>query len=313
MAYRLLPNDVQQWKVVIIAFAVATTFWFFNSLNKNYTTSLNYPVAFVYNKDSLISVRRLPSSIDLDVSGGGWNLLRKEPIFSPEALQIDLSNPVGLSHLSWSQVLPSIKSQIEELSINRVFQDTLRIQIEPLLTKKVKLWVDSTRLKMEPNFRIVSSVSIPNDSIVLTGPKSFIDSLGSTYELQIVEDRIDENFDENVAVIIPRPDLISVEPPSVNAIFSVDRFDKLQIEVPVDPINFPLDSSYQLAEEMVTILFTVRRSFEQDYSLSDFGVSADYNILRTSDSSVLVELLHFPEEIDEIEVRPKQLRVISNE
>ena len=313
MAFRLLPNNVKQWKVVILAFAVAATFWLFNSLNKEYTTSLNYPVAFVYNQDSLISVRSLPSSIDLDVTGGGWSLLRKEPIFSPDPVKIDLSNPVGVRHLSWSQVLPSIKSQIEELSINRVFQDTLRIQIEPRINKKVKLWVDSTRINMKDNFRIVSSVSMPRDSIVLTGPKSFIDTLGATYELQIVEDRIDEDFDENVALIVPRPDLISAEPSSVRTIFSVDRFDQLQIEVIVDPINFPSDSSYRLAEEKVTLHFTVRRSLEQDYSMADFGVSADYNILRSSDSSVLVELLHFPEEIGEIEVRPKQLRVIANE
>ena len=313
MAFRLLPNDVKQWKVAIIAFAVAATFWFFNSLNKNYTTSLNYPVKFVYNKDSLISVRSLPSTIDLDVSGGGWSLLRKELIFNPDPIEIDLSNPVGVSHLSWTQVLPSIKNQMEELSVNRVFQDTLRIQIEPLLSKKVKLWVDSTQIRMENNFRIVSSVSMPNDSIILTGPKSFIDSLGSTYELQIVEDRIDENFDENVDVILPRPNLISAVPSFVNTLFSVERFDQLQIEVPVDPINFPSDSSYQLVTDQVTILFTVRRSLQQDYSQSDFGVSADYNILRARDSSVLVELLHFPEEVVEIAVSPKQLRVISNE
>ncbi len=313
MAFRLLPNNIKQWKVVIIAFAVATTFWFFNSLNKDYTTSLNYPIKFIYNEDSLISVRSLPARIELDVTGGGWSLLRKETQFNPKPLEVFLENPVGMYYLSWVEMVPSFRDQMGEVNVNQVLQDTLRIQIEPLLQKKMKLWVDSTQIKLENNYRLVSSVTVPNDTITLFGPKSFIDSLGSTFELQISEESIDENFDDEILVIVPRPSLIRSEPSSVQTIFSVERFDQLQIDVPVETLNFPADSSFQLERETVTIHFTAQRSLQREYVSTDFGISADMNIVRSSDSTVLAMLLHFPEEIVDIEIKPKQIRIIPNE
>lgn len=296
-----------------MAFAVATTFWFFNSLNKDYSTSLSYPVKFIYNHDSLISVRDLPSSIDLDVSGGGWSLLRKEPLFNPEPLEVNLENPVGKNYLSWLEVLPSIREQMGEVSVNQVFQDTLRIQIEPILKKHVRVWVDSSKLKLAEDFRLVSAVSFPNDSIMLVGPKSYIDTIQSTFELQMLVSNIDENFENEVIVILPNPRLIRSEPASVETVFEVDRFDELKIEIPVEAINFPADTSSYLTNPKVTIYFTVQRALQQDYVTSDFGVSADFNMLRKSDSTVLAMILQYPEEATEIRVEPKQIRVDTNE
>jgi len=296
-----------------MAFAVATTFWFFNSLNKNYTTSLEYPVRFIYNQDSLVSVRVLPASIDLDVSGGGWNLLRTEALFNPKPLEIALENPVGIPYLSWLQMLPSIREQLSDLSVNQVLQDTLRIQIEPILSKKVRLWVDSTKIKLEDDFRLVSAVSLPIDSITLVGPKSFIDTLKSTFELQLLEGGVDENFDENVLVVIPKPQLIHSIPPAVQATFEVDRFDELQIEVPIEIINFPTDSSYYLAESNVILHFTVQRSLQKDYVKTDFGIFADFYMMNTEDSTTSVLLLHFPEEVVNVRIRQTKIRVLSNE
>ena len=296
-----------------MAFAVATTFWFFNSLNKDYSTSLEYPVRFVYNQDSLISVRVLPSSIDLDVSGGGWNLLRTEALFNPKPLEIALENPVGIPYLSWLQMLPSIREQLSDLSINQVLQDTLRIQIEPILSNKIRLWVDTTKIKLEDNFRLISAVSLQMDSITLIGPKSFIDTLDSTFELQILEGGIDDNFDESVIVVVPKPQLIHSIPPAVRAGFEVDRFDELQIEVPIEIINFPTDSSYYLAESHVMLHFTVQRSLQMDYVKTDFGVFVDFNTLNVEDSTTSVSLLHFPEEVVNVRIEKKEIRVLSNE
>lgn len=313
MTFKLTPRGVKRWKVVIVAFAVSAVFWLFNSLNKDYTTSLRYPVRFVYNRDSLVSVKTLPSSIDLDVTGGGWNLLRKEPLLNPKPLEIPLENPVGKGYLSWLEMLPSIREHMGDISVNQVFQDTLRIQIEPILKKRLRIWVDSASIKLANDFRLVSSIFLPDDSITLIGPKSFIDTLQSTFELQFLEENIDENFDDEVPVRLPRPKLIHSEPARTKVRFEVDHFDELQIKIPVEAINFPANSRFVLADPIVTIYFTVQRSLQQDYVASDFGISADFNMLRKSDSTVLSMMLYFPEEVNDLRVEPKEIRVIANE
>ena len=66
----------ENWKVVVLAVAGAATFWLFNALNKNYDTRLNYPVVFEFNRDSVVVVTPLAEEINIDVNGGGWNLIR---------------------------------------------------------------------------------------------------------------------------------------------------------------------------------------------------------------------------------------------
>ena len=313
MGFRIFPKDIRQWKVVLIAFAVATTFWFFNSLNKDYTTSLDHPVTFVYNQDSLISVRKLPAKIGLDVTGGGWSLLRHESIFNPTPIQIDLSNPVGVSHLSWLEILPSIREQMGDLSVNQILQDTLRIQIEPIIEKTVQVWIDSTKLEMEEDFRLISPIRIDKREVTLRGPKSFIDTLDARYQIHFSEDEIDENFSGDIIVDVPRNEIISSNPPTILAAFEVDRFDRLQIDIPIEPSNFPPDSSVYLASGLVTVDFIVQRSLQREYSAQDFIVVSDFDQINEGDSTASVMLLQFPEEAVSVRLREKSVPLSRNE
>jgi len=310
MAFSLFPDKMNQWKVVLIAFATATTFWFFNSLNKNYTTSLSHPVVFNYNTDSLVAVKSLPTYIELDVSGGGWSLLRKSQWFNPRPITINLKNPVGVRFISWVELLPSIREQMTEITVNRVLQDTLNIQIEPLMSKKVALWVDSLQIDLKQSHRLVSSVQFPSNEVTLTGPKSFIDTLSRAYKLIIPQKNIDGTFDQLVPVNLPRPALITSTPAQVRVQFVVEKFDRLQIEVPVEPINFPRDSSRYIQENVATVFFTVQRSKRGEYVKKNFKLVADYRSISRRDTVIVPTLEVFPPEIMDIELVPATLTII---
>ncbi len=309
MAFSLFPDKMNQWKVVLIAFATATTFWFFNSLNKSYTTSLSHPVVFQYDSDSLIAVKTLPGTIELDVSGGGWSLLRKTAWFNPNPVTIELKNPTGMRIISWVELLPSIREQMTEITVNRVLQDTLRIQIEEIIQKTVLVYVDSSQLDIKDAHRMVSSVQISNPVITLSGPKSFIDTLENRYLLPITDEEIDRPFDKLVNVRVTRPDLIKSTPAQVRVQFDVEKFDRLQIELPVEPVNFPKDSSRYIMDTMVSVFFTVQRSKRGEYVKKNFRVIADYKTITRRDSVIVPVLVQFPDEILDIDLTPATLKV----
>lgn len=309
MAFSLFPDRMKQWKVVVIAFVTATTFWFFNSLNKSYTTSIKHPVVFTYDSDSLIAVKSLPTTIELDVSGGGWSLLRKSAWFKPHPIEIQLKNPVGVRYLSWNEMLPIIREQMTEITINRVLQDTLNIQIEPIARKQVQLVVDSARLSIKDAHRLVSGIFLPEPRVTLVGPKSFIDTLGQTYHLRIAEKDIDRPFDQLVSVNVPTKRLIESKPPQVRVKFTVEKFDRLQIELPVEPVNFPLDSSRYLQQNVVTVFFTVQRSKRGEYVKKNFRLIADYRTITRRDTLITPTLVTYPEEILDIELAPQIIKI----
>ena len=67
----------ENWKVILLSIIGAATFWFFNALNKNYDARISYPLSFSFDRDSVIVVEPLAEEVKIDVTSGGWNLLRK--------------------------------------------------------------------------------------------------------------------------------------------------------------------------------------------------------------------------------------------
>lgn len=311
MAGRGFSKRFNSWKVVLLSLLGATTFWLFNELNKEYTTRLIYPLELNFERESVVVMQPLPESIKVDVSGGGWNLLRRTFIlFNPTPLNIDLDNPTFIRFYSRSALLPIVRDQLSELKVNYLMTDTLYFHIEEKLTKKVAIKIDSSTIQMRDNYRIISQINTSLDSIEFTGPKSFIDSLQSTFVLSVSETSIDDDFDESLDIPLADEDLISVLPDEVQVNFEVERFDRLSVPVSFDVLNFPEDSSALPAFDQIEVKFTVRQSQSRDYQPSDFGITVDYNLLDELDSTIFPIMIYFPEEAIEIDMVPDTVKVI---
>ncbi|HCX20364.1 MAG: hypothetical protein CMB80_13505 [Flammeovirgaceae bacterium] len=304
-----MSKAFKNWKVVLLSLIGATTFWFFNALNKSYDARISYPVEFIFEQDSVVVMKPLASTVAIDVSSGGWNLLRKITV-NVTPIQIELENPTEIGFYTRASLLPIVTEQLSELKINYVATDTVFIDIEQRKTKQVALKVDSLKVDLAENHRMVSAVSISPDTIQLIGPKSFIDSIGNTYTLGIPTRGISSDFDRNVEVRTEGGRLTSTRPEDVRVSFKVDKFERQSIEVPVEIQNIPADSSLTLEHKTVQVFYTVRSSQKQDYSLDDFAVTTDMFLMDDADSTVLAILVYHPEEAIEIDVIPEYIHVI---
>ncbi|MEL6539578.1 MAG: hypothetical protein AAFP93_02305 [Bacteroidota bacterium] len=48
-----------QWRAMLLCISVATLFWVFNALSKNYTTAIQCPIDFTVDKKILLSKQLL--------------------------------------------------------------------------------------------------------------------------------------------------------------------------------------------------------------------------------------------------------------
>ncbi len=233
MAFRFSSKRTKQWKVVVIAFLVATTFWFFNALNKNYTTSLTYPVFFEFDRDSFMTVRPLPKQITLDITGGGWSLLRRTAIFVPRPVTIAIEQPTEKRILNWLELLSDVRGQFPELQINQILQDTLRLKIEPRVFRKVPLKLDSSSIRLAKNYRLIGKIDIARDSVVLEGPQSYFDTLDQgAYSIPFPEELLSDDFDDEIPVMVPHP-LVRPRPKEVTVRLTVRAVRSRTVRVPV--------------------------------------------------------------------------------
>lgn len=307
-----MTNALDNWKVVLLSIIGATTFWCFNALNKNYSARINYPIEWVFNRDSVIVMEPLPKGVMIDVTSGGWNLVRKTLLLFNTPISIELDNPSEISFYTRSSLLPIVKEKLDGLNVNFLITDTLFINIEKKVIKNLALVVDSVSLSMGEGYRLTSPIKIDPDTVVFSGPQLYLDTLDDHYFIYPKESGIDEDFNESVEVYVPDGYFIQSEPSEVRVKFNVEKFDRLKIAVPIEQVNFPQDSSVVLDRETVDVVFTIRNSARQEYKVEDFAITADYTMFDENDSTVLAMLMYYPEQLIELEVVPENIKIRAN-
>lgn len=288
------PLNKDNWKAVVLCMITAFIFWLFNALNKTYTTHIDYPIHFQYNTDSLIAVSDLPRRIPLNVSGGGWNLLRKTLSVNPNPIFVNFDNPVNTQYITQYNLMPIASDHLEELTINFVGIDTLYIQIERKVRKKVKVKADTLNVELAQDYAINSPVDISPDSIELTGPESLINEYSDTLNLRIPDTDIDEDYNEEVSVADQLNDHIISSPNVVDVSFKVVRYIPVTEEFYIEKVNFPDNRSIELNREVVKANFKVPEPTKDQIDIFDFSVIADYNNLMLSDSTIELEAVRIP-------------------
>ncbi len=299
----------ESWKVVLLCLIAATTFWFFNALNDRYTTRLNYPIQFEFDGSDVVVVEKLPSKIRLDVTGGGWNLLRKTLWFNINPLKVHIDQPAERKFIIGASLLPVISDQIDELTLNYIITDTLYLRIEKRVSKTVAVTIDSASIKLAPRHRISSSISVDPDSITFLGPSSFIDSINDSLKIDIPKEGINENYQATISVRPADSDLISVSPESVTVRFEVDPFEVYLLDVPIKKINFPADSSRIIREDKVSVSFYIQRGDLDKLKAEDFEVVANYRTMANADSTVVPVIKQTPDYVWNASVIEKKLKV----
>ncbi|MEP0984540.1 hypothetical protein [Ekhidna sp.] len=304
----MISKILSNWKVVLLSFLGATTFWFFSALGKEYNYRIEHPIAFVYDSDSLIAVKPLPEFVEIDVTGGGWDLFR-ESFWFVDPVIFELDNPAAIRYLTRPTILPIVSDQLDEYRINFLFTDTLYINIDRKVSKLVKLKIDSANISMDSDHRIITPISLSPDTAVIFGPTSFIDTLGREFFIRPEEESIDKNYDRFVKLGLPEAFDIYSNPPTVNVKFEVDRFDRLEISTTIEMQNFPSDSSVYVSDPNVIVRFVVQQELTEDYFSEDFKVVVDYDLINRADSLAPAIVVFHPENVLEVEVVPDSLAI----
>lgn len=304
---RLLTSDKSNWKVVALCLAGATTFWFFNALNKDYATRVNYPVEFVFDEEGVVVVEELPEKVSIVVSGGGWNLLRKTSWFNDDPIQILLENPAATPYITKPSLTTIIADQLNELRLNYVVTDTLFLHIEPEESKEVVVTIDSSAISLESGFRIVSPIEVEPDSAVFTGPASFISELSDSILLYIPYKELDKSFHDVLDLSDLESEKIQVAPDRIQVSFEVARFIQASKLVKVRPLNFPADSSVWLADSTGVVSFTIREDRLPKVQDALFELVADYRSRNRQDSTVALRLIEYPAFIDEVRLETETI------
>ncbi|WP_085518891.1 YbbR-like domain-containing protein [Marivirga sericea] len=304
MSNIFLPQSNDTIKVVVLCVVTATTFWFFNALNDNYSTRISYPIKFTFPDSSLVVVNELPKKVSINVSGGGWNLLRKTFWFTITPVEVPLEDPVKQKYILGNSLYTLIADQMTEIQLNYVENDTLRIAIDSIRTATAKISVDSSSISLEENYRLVSSIKKSHDSATFTGPERFIKEVPREVFIELDDDKISSNYSGEVYLPTFGSSLVNRSPVEVQISFEVAKFIQQELMLPFQKVNVPADSNaYIFRDSLARISFEIEEKLAGNYNLDSIQLIVDYEKIGASDSTVKPIIASLPKQLKKRKIK----------
>ena len=291
--------------------------WFLTVLNKDYITSIDYPVRYIRFPEDKVLVNDIPDRLDLTVEASGFTLLshklksRITPIlvdvnsYSPNKFRNDPSSIFILSSDAKEGIARQLSSEINILDIHPdslIFRfarrDEKRVPVEPILD-----------LSFEKQFMQVGPYILEPDSILISGPVVIIDSIEEVKTEEFVLVGINESISQELKI---RPlARIDFNPLEIWLQVPVEKFTEASLTIPIEVVNLPDSFVLRTFPGKVTISCQVGLSAYETLNEHLFRAEVDYaDAGKMLGSKLQVNLVKVPEYIQAINYTPKSVEYI---
>ncbi len=227
------------WKAVVLCLLAAAIFWIFNAFNKNHSSTIRFPLHFEYDSQRFAEVTPLPHHISINVSGSGWDLVRKSLGIKLPDLAIPLERPLETRKILTSSLTHIVSSQLGGLQINYMVTDTLRIHLDEKTSKTFKLSIDLSKIKFREGFVNTGVIDIRPDSLVIDGPKTIVNSLPDTIVLPVNGTQVSKSFQDEIEVPLFNSVSITRNPSVVRIKVEVGPVEMIETKIKVRVVNQP--------------------------------------------------------------------------
>ena len=306
------PRTKHYWRVVVLCFVAASTFWLLNALNKSYSTQTTYPIRFVYDQRALIPIRPLPEEVAINVTGKGWKLLRKTLRLEVQPAEIFIRNLPRNNYLLGSALRPALVNSLDGLELNFVVTDTIYFHFDEKVTERFPLRLATSRPLTDNQHVVLGPVRISPDSVTFTGPLSLIDSLPNPFVLHLPEQQelLTETSEISVPIEYGNESLIRADVQEAQIAVTVKSLAQGERQVPPDLINVPEGESLSIRPPLTMVRYQVLQDSLPLLNQRGFKVVLDYSKLNAQDSTIVPELVQKPRGIRNIVMWPDRFNVV---
>ncbi|MFC6996693.1 YbbR-like domain-containing protein [Rufibacter roseus] len=303
------PKQKKYWRVVLLCFLTAGTFWLLNALNKNYTTVVSYPIKFVFDQEQLVPVKPLPEEVTISVTGKGWKLLRNNLKFQVQPAELTIRGLPFVKRLPGSALRPAISNVLDGLNLNFVVTDTVSFDFDHLVSRKVPLGIDTTLVKTEAGFVFDGQVQIQPDSVTFTGPEQIINQFPNPFLLPAPTKILRSSFKGSLPVAHDYTSLVKADVKDAEVTFGVVQLEKQEVVVQPTLQNFPPGYVLRLINGPVKIQYSYLPRQKGSIQSEQFKVALDYQKFNPADSTIVPTLLQKPALTRQVTVQPARVQV----
>ena len=298
--------------MVVLCVAAATTFWVLNALNKdNYSTIVDYPVQWEYDQKNYIPVKSLPNSIQIEISGNGWDLLRKYFNVSGTPYLIQLNSPAEKKFLLTADLKRSLGEFITPTQLQNVIGDTIHYQIDRIVTKTLRPVLDTLGYSLDKNIALDGKVNFIPDQLEITGPSSVLEAFDGKYPVALNASKINSNFSGKVPLTVDESlaKLIQLKQKEIQVSFSVLTYLEGNKRLKIKKLNFPNTVSLSNEELVPVLTYLIEEANLPQLKDLEFEAILDYRKRNRADSTLQIEVNPNPNFLKEVRISPPQIKL----
>jgi len=290
---------------------ISALIWLLITFSKEYTTVITFPVDYKNIAQNQLLQEAPVKEIDITVKATGFKIIRAK--IRNKTIQLDASQ-LNRKRKSKFYILPNTqKNKIQNqllsgIDIIEVGIDTIFLNLGLLTSKKVALQ-PNLDINYHVGYDLLGDISMDPDSILISGPKSRVDTIKYIRLNKLVLSDVKANFNQEVEIV----KTISQRSLNFNIIKTkisgrVDKFTEGRIQVPFDIVNLPENINLTTLNRKVEIIFTVALSNFAKVSEASFKVDCDYSVAEKNNLGYLLpRIIVKPTFIKNLKIVPSKI------
>lgn len=311
---KLLKYIKTNYRSLTASFFLAVLLWFAVTTDSEYTYTMTVPLVIETLGENLVLQEKPPKSVKIKIKGSGRSLFSLN--FFDQKLSLNLADVAedGVVHLTEYKNSLQIPQDLGIDVVDVISPKTLHLKIDQFVEKKIPLRIDE-EIKTIPGYMLVDYL-LDSDSVLISGPKSLVESLPYIFTEKISRDDVRFPFEETINLKSPKPGIINLNPQSIDIQFNVEQLvERTLYNIPIRILNVPGDISAEATPVSISLRVKGGESMISGLSNDDINVLFDFAVNFKSGKSRYPMQIDTPENVTWIEASPQtfNLKLIRKE
>ncbi|MCQ2209846.1 MAG: CdaR family protein [Paludibacteraceae bacterium] len=292
---------------------LSASLWVLHALRGKYETMVKVPIEYVGLPNGYVVTQDLPNTLHLTIVGQGTNLVKYKFGYTFTPLEIDMSNMTkGKQTIHTKNLTGKLQKQIKsEVSISKIFPDTITVTIEKQSSKKLPVIIDGT-FDLAQQYTYCDSIQVEPNIVTAYGSKINLEDLTNAVSEKIVQSNIKDTLKLDVKLkSIPH---IIFSDSIIHLTFMTERFTEKTVQAPISITHLPKDRNLRIFPSSVSANFRVGLSNYEKIDASSFAFVVDYNDAKGGNNKkISVNIKDAPKEVFGIKLTPEAVDFIIEE
>ncbi len=304
-------SDISLPKTFLIFIIISLFFWFLTKLSKEYKGVIQLATTYQELPLDKIVKNKLPETLDVTINATGFKILYAQ-LITPK-ISLDISDAKENETNSYIFNLTELKSKIQnqlsnQITIEYFEKPRIKIEFDQLDSKKIKI-ESNVSITYKDNFDAYGKEIINPDSILVSGPKSILDTLKSLNTEFLQLEDVEKNISQQLKVqSIYKEKRIVYESNAIDFSVNVTKFTEATLEIPFTIINKPKNQNITTFPNLVKLTFKIGLSDYEKINKDLFKVECNFEeSLKNNLNFLIPKVTSYPKFVKGLHLRTQKI------